>query len=135
MDLLLNPRYKDKPVYLFFENYVLDCIGHLPEEKQLLLNDLNLQLIFKTQSNTWKAVVKEVLQLSSTIELAIRYEWYTLLEQCDAQNLIADSDQFAIDFADAYFSEDSPIDVWDEQSLMNAEAFVRKCQLQETEEA
>lgn len=131
MDLLTDPRYKDTPVFIFFENYVLDVIGKLPSDKQVLLEGLNLQKIFSTQADNWKDSVREALRLSSTIELAILHRWYLTVEANEQNNRETDPVQFSKEFVDAYFAENSPIDTWDEASLMDAKEFVQKHQMRE----
>jgi len=131
MDLLQDARYKDTPVYIFFENYILDCIGKLPEEKNQLLHELDLQGVFATQSTNWKDVVRDVLKLSSTIDLAILNAWYLSVENSAKNQSALDPAQFSKDFVDEYFSENSIIDIWDEKSLLEAKSLVQKHQMQE----
>lgn len=131
MDLLLDSRYKDTPVYIFFENYVLDIIGALAPEKQDILQGLELQKIFGTQAQAWKDVVREALHLSSTIDIAILYQWYKTVDANTALDTQIDPAQFSKEFVDNYFHENSQIDVWDEESLTKAKALIRRHQLSE----
>ncbi len=128
MDLLQDPRYKDTPVYLFFENYVLNVTGALPADKQDILQNINLQEIFSTQSSNWKDAVKEVLHLSSTIDIAIMYQWHLYLEKTDSESQEPNSQTFSRSFVDAYFTKDSKIDVWTEESLMVAKRYIQENQ-------
>jgi len=76
MSPLDHPRYKANPIYLIFECYIEDTIGHLPEEKSQTLKEMNLQKVFKTKATDWKAVIRETLHLSATIDIAIQDLWY-----------------------------------------------------------
>ncbi|MDH5257075.1 MAG: hypothetical protein OEX07_03675 [Gammaproteobacteria bacterium] len=129
MDLLQEPRYKDTPVYLFFEKYILNVIGCLPEDKQDILQNINLQEIFNSQSSNWRNVVREVLHLSSTIDLAIMYQWHLYLDNAQSHGLELDPIAFSQLFVDEYFSDNSSIDVWTEETLMDAKQFVQENQL------
>jgi len=125
MDLLQDPRYKDTPVYLFFEKYILNVIGELPSDKQDILQNINLQEIFSTHATNWRDVVREVLHLSSTIDIAIMYQWHLYREKKQDE---ADAATFSQQFVDDYFLENSNIDVWTEESLMQAKQFIQENQ-------
>ncbi|MDH5377531.1 MAG: hypothetical protein OEX00_04335 [Gammaproteobacteria bacterium] len=116
MDILNHPRYKEKPVLLFFENFVLDAIGELPEENETVLNDLGLQAIFGTKAEEWRDVVRESLQLSPTISISILDNWVKALD--------ADPDTepkaFSHAYVDEYFRDGSQLDTWTEQGLQDA---------------
>lgn len=120
MELLQDTRYQKTPVYLFFEKYVLDVIGELPQEKIDILQKINLQATFGTQSTAWKDVIREVLRLSTTIDIAILNQWYQLLENAQADAVEINTSMFCKNFVDAYFEENSHIDVWTEESLTEA---------------
>ena len=124
MDLLQDTRYQETPVYLFFEKYVLDVIGGLSQEKIDILQQINLQATFGTKSSAWKDVIREVLQLSSTIDIAILDQWYKTREAAQIQNIPLDTNDFCKDFVDAYFAENSHIDVWTEKSLDEAKKHI-----------
>ena len=127
MDLLQNTRYKDKPVYLFFEKYIMDVIGALPEEKNDILQNINLQHVFGAKSHQWRDVVVEVLQLSPTINIAILEQWYRAKETTYSHNSEVDAIQFSKDFVDRYFEEHSNIDQWTEETLTQAKAYIFDC--------
>lgn len=128
MDLLQDTRYQKTPVYLFFEKYVLDVIGELPQEKKDILQDVNLQATFGTQSSDWKDVIREVLHLSPTIDIAILLQWYQVLENTQIDSIDIDTQAFSKDFVDAYFEENSNIDVWTEESLNKAKVKITENQ-------
>ena len=129
MDLLQDPRYKDTPVYLFFEKYILNVIGCLAADKQDILKNINLQEIFNTRSTNWQDVVCEVLHLSSTIDIAIMYQWHLYLEKMQDTAEEVDAVKFSKQFVDDYFSEDSDIDIWTDESLMQAKKYIQENQL------
>ena len=115
-----DPRYKEKPVLLLFEIFVLDVIGRLSPEKRQGIQELNVQKIFNTKSEHWKSALKEVLQLSTTIETAILKYWYTKLDENGGTDENIDPEAFSKEFADRYFEEGSQVDVWPEGELEKA---------------
>jgi hypothetical protein len=120
MDLLDHPRYQDKPVLLFFEKFVLDIIGELEPKQRKILDELDLKKVFGTQSSQWRDVIAEVLHLSSTIQIAVLDEWYKYIDVKEAQNERANATSFMTEFADAYFQDNSPIDVWPDEASLEA---------------
>ncbi len=118
--ILDDPRYKEKPVLLLFEIFILDAIGRLPAEKRKGIQDLNIKKIFNTLAEHWKPALREVLQLSTTIEVAIQNRWISKLSENGDSDENVDTDQFAREIADQYFVQDSQIDVWAEGALEQA---------------
>jgi len=131
MELLQDARYQETPVYLFFEKYVLDVIGKLPQDKIEILQQINLQATFGTNSSEWKDVIREVLKLSTTIDVAILSQWYKKGEIAQEQGNALDPDLFSKEFVDAYFEENSVIDVWTEKTLTAAKEFIYENQMLE----
>lgn len=43
---LEQQRYKQNPVYIVFESYILDVIGHLPPDKSKTIQSMNLRKVF-----------------------------------------------------------------------------------------
>ena len=115
-----HPRYRVKPVLLLFEIFVLDVIGRLSPGKRQGIQELNVQKIFNTKSEHWKSALREVLQLSPTIETAILDNWYTKLDQNGGSDEKIDPEAFAKQFADRYFEEGSQVDTWPEGGLEKA---------------
>ena len=105
-------RYKQNPVYLFFESYILDTIGHLPPERARAIQSMNLQKVFKTKAVEWHAVVREALHLSDTIDVAILDLWYGNSDIARAKGMQYPPEQFAVNFTDEYMKEGSRVDVW-----------------------
>lgn len=114
------PRYKENPILLFFEYYVLDTIGFLPKANYLSLNDMMLYKTFNLEEMDWKETVKYVLSLSDTIEIAITDLWYRNSDIADKEEFDYAPEQFAMDFVDLYFKEDSKIDIWQVGELEQA---------------
>ena len=118
-----DPRYRENPIYLFLELYIVGVLGRLPEEESAWVDSLNLREVFETESIEWREVVEEVLDLSDTIEVAIWHRWignegkyYDTYDGCVA---------FAQDFTDDYMDDDSTVDVWTDASYAAAESEVR----------
>jgi hypothetical protein len=122
----LNGRYKESPILILFESYVLDTIGHLPQDKKATMNDLGLNKIFNTETLDWKEIVKQVLNLSDTIDIAILDLWYKNREIAKRQNIDYEPTQYAMDFADNYLRDDSKIDIWEGGSLEIAKQKIEK---------
>lgn len=128
----LNDRYKESPILILFENYILDTIGQLPVDKKNGLNDLGLDKVFKTQIKDWKQIVRQVLNLSDTIDIAILDLWYKNREIALQQSIDYLPTQYAMDFADNYLKEDSKVDVWEGDSLDVAKQRIEKIRLSES---
>ncbi|HEX7641375.1 MAG TPA: hypothetical protein VF472_04090 [Burkholderiaceae bacterium] len=112
MNTLTQQRYKENPVYLFFENYILDVVGQLPPEKSKAIQAMNLQKVFKTNATEWHASLREVLGLSPTIDIAILDLWYRNQDIAFAKGIKYPAEQFAINFTDEYMKDGSQVDVW-----------------------
>ena len=115
--LLDLPRYKESPINLLVEAYVLDVIGHLPAERASSLQAMNLQRTFGTKAVEWRAVLRETLHFSDTIDIAILDLWYRNSEIASAQGGEYLPMAFAMDFTDRYFEDGSRVDVWTPSSL------------------
>ena len=112
-----HPRYANQPINLLFEAFVLDVIGQLPAAKRQTLQAMNLQKVFSTQASEWRAVLRDTLHLSDTIEVAILDLWYRNRKALREQGQDYDPVAFSQDFADNYFADDSKVDVWPEGAL------------------
>ena len=121
--VLDEPRYREKPVLLLFEIYVLDIIGRLSAEKRRGVEALDLKALFKTQAGDWKDALKETLRLSPTIEIAVLDRWYSAREN----NVSADAEAFSQQFADDYFRDGSDVDMWPEGKLDAAKEHIEEC--------
>jgi hypothetical protein len=119
---LEQPRYKQNPVYILFESYILDVIGHLPEDRSRKLQSMNLQKVFKTKASEWRSVLRETLALSSTIDVAILDLWYRNQDLAKAQAVEYTPEHFAVSFTDEYIKDGSQVDVWPSGALEAAKA-------------
>lgn len=120
MSSVLNlPRYKEKPIYIFFEGYILDVIGKLPNEEALAFQGMGLQKVFKSKATEWRHIVQEVLGLSTTIDIAILDLWIRNWD-CYFDNPEGYR-AYAQDFTDNYMKEESKVDVWTPETLQAAE--------------
>jgi predicted DNA-binding protein (UPF0278 family) len=117
MGSMEQSRYKQNPTAVFFENYILGAIGQLPAEKAESIQSMNLQKVFKTQATEWRAVLREALDLSETIDIAILDLWFANQEIADAKGIWYSPEQFAMNFVDEYLKEGSKVDVWNPGSL------------------
>lgn len=119
-------RYIDNPVFIFFENFILDTIGYLPEEKIEIIEQMDLASVFKTEQKDWKEIVKEVLGLSDTIEIAILDLWYKNKAILKEQGMDYEPVQYAKDFVDNYLKEGSLVDVWEGDNLAQAKERIKQ---------
>ena len=72
---LKNNRYYKIPIKLFYEFYVLDLIGHLPEDSRKTMEWFNIQPIFQTKSKLWKDVVREYFHITDVADKKILELW------------------------------------------------------------
>ena len=117
MDLLEHPRYKDRPMYLFFEKYITEVVGELPPEKSDIIQNMRLDEVFGVEAETWQDVVRQALRLSPTLDIAIVDRWFDYLEEAADAGREPEADGFARQFVDAYFADNSDIDVWADGEL------------------
>ncbi len=111
-------RYRENPIYLFLELYIVSVLGRLPKEESDWVKNLNLSEIFDTEATEWREVVEEVLDLSDTIDVAIWHLWVRTRE--DYYDTHEGYAAFAQDFTDQYMDDDSEIDVWTKASYAKA---------------
>jgi hypothetical protein len=115
-----EPRYKENPIYLFFEDYILDAIGELPKESSERIQSMDLAKVFDTPAESWQGVIIKVLDLSGTIEVAIKELWYRNREKMLCEGKRYHPLAFAQDFVDHYMEEGSQVDVWTPETLASA---------------
>ena len=70
---LNSDRYKGKPLLILLENYVLDCIGYLPQEKVPMITSL-IQRVYGG-GDDWKATLRSKLQLDTTLDENLQKMW------------------------------------------------------------
>jgi hypothetical protein len=78
---------------------------------------MNLQKVFSTRASEWRAVLRETLHLSDTIEVAILDLWYRNRDALRKQGQEYEPIAFSQDFTDNYFAENSKVDVWPDGAL------------------
>lgn len=113
---------------ILFENFVLSTLGQLPKEKEDTLNAMNLAGVFKLPAMDWQLAIKQVLQLSDTIEIAILDLWYENQEIASRQGREYHPAQFALDFTEQFFRADSRIDRWTADTLRRAQERIKQQQ-------
>jgi len=125
MSALDQPRYKENPIYLFFESYIQDVIGHLPEAKAKGIQEMNLQKVFNTKGEDWREVIRETLHLSDTIDVAIKDLWYKNRKHFKGVDGRIDPIWFSQVFTDKYMAEETKVDVWGPGELDAAKERIR----------
>ena len=96
-------RYEGRPLILILDNYILDCIGELPSDKQTLITTI-VQKVFGGGTD-WKKTVREVLQMSESIEADIRSLWIQNREIAAKNKAELHPVQFAKMIVDDNFAE------------------------------
>jgi hypothetical protein len=96
-------RYEGRPLILILDNYVLDCIGELPSDKKALIITI-VQKVFGGGTD-WKKTVRDVLQLSGSIEDDIRSLWIENQQIAVQNNSELHPVQFAKMIVDDNFAE------------------------------
>jgi hypothetical protein len=96
-------RYENRPLILILDNYVLDCIGELPSDKKSLITSI-VQKAFGGGAD-WKKTVRDVLQLSESIEDNIRSLWSENQKIAAQNNSELHPVQFAKMIVDDNFAE------------------------------
>ena len=125
MSALDHPRYKENPIYLFFESYIQDVIGHLPAEKLKVIQDMSLQRVFKTKAVDWKSVIRETLHLSDTIDIAIQDLWFRNRDGFKDDAGRPDPIWFSQIFTDRFMEDGSKVDLWPPGALDAAKERIR----------
>ena len=118
VSVLELPRYKEKPINLLFEDFIMQVIGHMPPGREEVVQGMNLQKVFSTKASEWREVIRETLGLSETIEIAIMDLW--IRNQSCYFDTAEGYRAFAQDFADKYLADDSKVDVWPDGALAAA---------------
>ena len=95
-------RYAGRPLLIVLENYVLDCIGELPEDKQALARSI-VQRVW-SGGDDWKATVRGQLHLESSMDEAMRGMWSRNQELARQHNQQLHPIQFAKMVVDQNFA-------------------------------
>jgi hypothetical protein len=91
-------RYKGKPLLILLENYVLSCIGCLPEEKVPALTGVVQKLY--GGGNDWKATLRSNLHLEDSLDDELRRMWLRnqdVAKQANESLLPADFARMVVD--------------------------------------
>ena len=114
-----EPKKTDMNINVFFKSFILDTLKELPAEKNTLIEEMNLDKVFSTDFGNWKKTIKKVLNLSDTIEIAIKDLWLrnSKIPENDGTDLTAE--RFADLFIENYYIEDSKVDIWESESDLN----------------
>ena len=117
----LEPKETNpQPIDTFFQLFILDTIQKLPAEKKEILKKIDLDKVFSTDFNDWKKTIKKVLNLSDTIEIAIKDLWLRNSEIAKNDGTELNSDRFADLFIENYYIENSKVDIWESESDLNS---------------
>jgi len=114
-----EPPKTDMNINVFFKAFILDTLKELPTEKSELIGNMNLDNVFSTDFNDWKKTIKKVLNLSDTIEIAIKDLWLRNSEIAKNDGTELNADQFADLFIENYYVENSKVDIWESESDLN----------------
>ena len=114
-----EPQKTDMNIDVFFKAFILDTLNELPTEKNELIENMNLDKVFNTDFNDWKKTVKKVLNLSDTIEIAIKDLWLRNSDITKNDGTELNADQFADLFIENYYVENSEVDIWKSESDLN----------------
>ena len=94
-------RYNGRPLLMIMENYVLDCIGELPQDKQEAMR-MVVQKAFGGGAD-WKKTVRQQVDLKDTVDDSIRQMWENNKRIARENNTVLHPVQFAKMFADENF--------------------------------
>lgn len=96
-------RYVGRPLLIVLENYVLDCVGELPIEKQANIRAM-IQKIWGG-GDDWRATVRAQLRLEPTMDDTLRGMWSRNQELAKQHNQPLHPIQFAKMIVDTNFAE------------------------------
>jgi hypothetical protein len=96
-------RYAGRPLLIVLENYVLDCIGELPPEKEVLARSV-VQRVW-AGGDDWKATVRAQLHLEPTLDESVRGMWLRNQELAKQHNQPLHPIQFAKMVVDQNFAQ------------------------------
>jgi len=96
-------RYAGKPLLILLENYVLDCIGRLPPAKASGLITI-VQRVYGG-GDDWKATLRGVLHLESSIDESFRGMWKRNQEIAQQNKVTLLPEEFAKMVIDQNFAQ------------------------------
>jgi hypothetical protein len=95
-------RYKGKPLLILLENYVLDCVGHLPNEKASSIADIVNRVY--GGGDDWKATLRSKLHLGERLDENLRQMWARNQETAKQANRPLPPEEFARMVVDQNFA-------------------------------
>ena len=120
---VLQPYYKDeRSLDLFFEFYIVDVLGKLPNETANTVNDFSKEnsSFFEETNGNWAKYVIKTLHLSKTIDIAIIDFWIKNREHAKNEGFEYHPWDYAVAFRENYIKEGSQVDVWTNETLREA---------------
>jgi hypothetical protein len=121
----IAPYHREqRPLDLFFEFFVVDVLGLLPEATQKALDQLTARhpTFFEATNGDWRAGVRKMLKLSETIDVAILDLWYRNRRTALEQGWDYHPWHYAKNFHQNYVAKGSRVDVWEGDALEQARA-------------
>lgn len=119
----LAPYYHaQRPLDYFFEMYVIDVLGELPEATSQALDEFSTKYptFFAKHGGDWRSYVVKESHLSSTIEVAIWDLWIRNSAKAKRDGWQYHPWHYAQNFADNFFADGSKVDVWEGDALEQA---------------
>jgi hypothetical protein len=99
---LSSARYKGRPVLILLENYVLDCIGALPPDKEASIRQI-VKGVYGGDDN-WQQTLQTVFGLEDGIDDGIRQLWAKNQDIATQGGTVLTPEEFARMIADANFA-------------------------------
>ena len=99
MDDSIPERYEVNPLLVYVENYVLDAIGELGEEKVKLLGE-SVAAVFGGTALEWKKTLRKTFDLPGTTDQDLVKLWKQRREEADAMQETVTAEDFAREVAD-----------------------------------
>ena len=96
-------RYAGKPLLILLENYVLDCVGALPPEKQAGCRQI-VERVYGPGPD-WKLTLRNTLQLGDGLDDAFRQMWERNQEIARNAGTTLSPEDFARMVVDKNFSQ------------------------------
>jgi hypothetical protein len=109
---------ENRHIEIFFELYVVDVLGALPSTTSQAISDFGVRFpaAFGAVPD-WRVGLKQVLNLSETIGIAILDLWYINRKKAVADGWIYHPWLYGMHFVSKYFEDGSKVDVWEGDAL------------------
>jgi len=111
-----------RPLDLFFEFFIVDVLGLLPKPTQDAIDELTAKhpIFFRQTNGEWRSGVRQALNLSETIDIAIQDLWYRHSQKALEDGWVYHPWHYAQNFIENYVAEGSRVDVWEGDALEQA---------------